>query len=72
MVRDCEHPFAEDLITDEAGVVDRKFPVLTKVSGLVEALRMGGSYKLVEKLWGQFVLTAGPVKTEAAKFWQVP
>ena len=30
-VRDREHPFAEDLITDGAGVVDPQLPVLTKV-----------------------------------------
>ena len=27
---------------------------------------MGGSYGLIEKLWAQFVLTAGPVKLEVA------
>ena len=66
MVRDREHPFAEDLITDEASVLDPQLPVLTKVSRLVDALRMGGSYEFVEKLWAQFVLTAGPVNTEVA------
>ena len=66
VVRDREHPFAEDLITDEAGVVDPQLPVLTKVSCLVDALKMGGSYGLVEELWAQFVLTAGPVNTEVA------
>ena len=60
LVRDREHPFAEDLITDGAGVVDSQLPVLTKASCLVDALRMGGSYELTEK----FVLTAEPVKTE--------
>ena len=66
VVRDLEHPFAEDLITDEAGVVDPQLPVLTKMSCLVDALKMGGSYGLVEKVWVQFVLTAGPVNTEVA------
>ena len=66
VVRDREHPFAEDLITGEAGVVDPQLPVLTKVSYLVDALRMGGSYELIEKLWAQFVLTAGSVNTEVA------
>ena len=61
VVRDREHPFAEDLITDEAGVVDPQLPVLAKVSCLMNAMKMGGSYGLVEKLWAQFVLTAGPV-----------
>ena len=64
MVRDREHPFAEDLITDEAGVVNPQLPVLTKVSYLVDALRMGGSYELIEKLWAQFVLTS------SQSFWK--
>ena len=66
MVRDSEHPFAEDLIADGAGVVDPQFPVLTKVSCLVDALKMGSSYELVEKLLAQFVLTAERVNTEVA------
>ena len=66
VVRDQEHPFAEDLISDEAGVIDLQLPVLTKVSCLVDALKMGGSYGLIEKLWAQFVLTAGPVTREVA------
>ena len=66
VVRDREHPFAEDLITDEAVVIDPQLPVLVKVSCLVDAMKMGGSYGLVEKLWVQFVLTAGPVKRELA------
>ena len=66
VVRDREHPFAEDLISDEAGVIDPQLPVLTKVSCLVDGLNMGGSYGLIEKLWAQFVLTAGPVNREVA------
>ena len=66
VVRDQEHPFAEDLISDEAGVIDPQLPVLTKVSCLVDALKMGGSYGLIEKLWAQFMLTAGPVNREVA------
>ena len=66
VVRDREHPFAEDLISDEAGVIDPQLPVLTKVSCLVDGLKMGGSYGLIEKLWAQFVLTAGPVAREVA------
>ena len=66
VVRDREHPFAEDLISDEAGVIDPELPVLTKVSCLVDASKMGGSYGLIAKLWAQFVLTAGPVKCEVA------
>ena len=66
VVRDREHPFAEDLITDEAGVVDPQLPVLANVSCLVDAMKMGGSYGLVEKLRAQFVLTAGSVNREVA------
>ena len=66
VVRDREHLFAEDLISDEAGVIDPQLPVLTKVSCLVDGLKMGGSYGLIKKLWAQFVLTAGPVKREVA------
>ena len=66
VVQDREHPFAEDLISDEAGVIDPQLPVLTKVSCLVDGLKMVGSYGLIEKLWAQFVLTAGPVAREVA------
>ena len=66
VVRDREHPIAEALITDGAGVVDPQLSVLTKMSFLVDALRMGGSYEIVEKLWAQLVLTAGQVNTEVA------
>ena len=65
-LRKREHPFAEDMITDEAGVVDPQLPVLTKVFSLVDALKMGGSYERIEKPWAQFVLFAGPVNTEVA------
>ena len=64
--RDCEHPFAEDLICDEADVIDPQLLVLTKVSCLVDGLKMEGSYGLIEKLWAQFVLTTWPVKCEVA------
>ena len=64
--RDREHPYAEDLITDEACDGDPQPPVLTKVSCLVDALKLERSYELIEKLWAQFVLTAGPVNTEVA------
>ena len=66
VVRGRERPFAENLITDEAGVADPQLPFLTKVSCLVDAPKMGSSYELIEKLWAQFVLTAGPVDTEVA------
>ena len=64
VVRVREHPFAEDLITDEAGVADPHLSVLTKVSCLVVALRMGSSYELIEKLSVKFILTTGPTKSE--------
>ena len=51
VIRDREHPFGEDLISDEAGVIDLQLPVLTKMSCLVDGLKMGGSYGLIEKLW---------------------
>ena len=66
VVHDREQPFAEDLITDEAGVVDPQLPVLTKVFCLADALKMGGSYDFIEKKWAQFVLATGPVNTEVA------
>ena len=66
MVHDHEHPFAEDLITDEVGAVDPQLPVLTMVSCLVDSLKKGGSHGLIERLWAQFVLTAGPMNTEVA------
>ena len=50
VVRDCEHPFAEDLIADGAGVVDPQLPVLSKLSCLVDGLRMACSKELIEKL----------------------
>ena len=43
VVRDREHSFAEDLIPNEAGVVDPQLPVLTKVSCLLDALKMGAA-----------------------------
>ena len=65
-MRDQKQPFAEDLISDEAGVINHQLPVLTKVSCLVDGLKTGGSYGLIEKLWAQFVLTVGPVNREVA------
>ena len=56
VVRDREYPFAEDLIADSSGTVDASLPGLAKVSSLVEVLRLGGSYELVQQLWSQFTL----------------
>ena len=62
--RDREYPFCEDLTTDDAGVVDPQLPILAQVSSLLEVLRLGGSYELVEQLWTQFSLTASSVNIE--------
>ena len=40
VVRDHEHPFAEDLITDEDDVIDPQLPVLANVLCLVNAMKM--------------------------------
>ena len=66
VVCDREHPFMEDLITNEAGVVDPQLPVLKKMFCLVDALKMGGSCELILKVWVQSVLTTGPVNFEVA------
>ena len=63
---DCEHPFAEDLIADGAGIIDPQLRVPTIVSCFVDALRMRGSYELGTKLWAQLVLITGQVNTEVA------
>ena len=55
--RDREYPSREELIADDAGVVDPQLPILAKVSSLLEVLRLGGSYEIVEHLWAQFPLT---------------
>ena len=44
---DREHPFAEDLIADEADVVDLKLPILAKVSCLMDILKKGGPKSLL-------------------------
>ena len=64
VVRECENPFAEDLIADGAVVIDPQLPALTKTSCLVDALRIGGSYELVEKLREQFVPNARRINPE--------
>ena len=61
VVRDTEYPFPEDLIVYSSGAVDFSFRVLAKVTALVEALRLSGSYELVHQLWSQFTLVAGRV-----------
>ena len=66
VVCDCEQSFAGDRVTDGAGLVEPQLPVLTKVSLLLDALKMGGSYEFFKKLWSQILLTAGRVNTEVA------
>ena len=66
VVRDREYPFAEDLIIDESGSPDATLPVVTKVSSLIETLRLGGPYELVGQLWSQFTLIASRVNIEVA------
>ena len=66
VVRDREYPFAEDLIIDESGSPDATLPVVTKVSSLIETLRLGGPYELVGQLWSQFTLIASRVNIDVA------
>ena len=61
VVRDREYPFREDLIPDASGNVDPQLPMLAKVSNLIDAFQLGGSYELVEKLWERFVPTASQI-----------
>ena len=58
VVRDREDPFREDPIPDASGNVDPQLPMMAKLSCLVDALQLGRSCELVEKLWERFVLTA--------------
>ena len=67
VVRDREHPFTEDLIVDEAEVIDPNLPLLTKVTSLVQVLQSGGSYALIAKLWPQFIVLAGNINVEVAR-----
>ena len=64
VVKDREYPFSEDLIVDSSGSVDVSLPVLAKVSALVKALPLGGSYELVHQLWSQFTRFAGQLNVD--------
>ena len=64
--QDGEYPFREDLIPDASGNVDPQLPMLAKVSCLVDALQLGGSYELVKKLWGWCMLTASRINVTIA------
>ena len=66
VTRDREYPFREDLIPDASGNVNPQLPMLAKVSCVFDALQLGGSYELVEKLWERFVLTASRIKVTVA------
>ena len=64
VVRHREFPFAEDFIANGAGAVDPELPKLASKFRFMDVLKIGASYKLVEKLWAQFVLTNGGVIVE--------
>ena len=64
--RDWEYPFQEDLFSDASGNVDPQWPKLAKISCLLDALQLGGSYELVEKLWQRFVLSASRINVTVA------
>ena len=66
VVRDREYPLAEDLIVDESGAMDATLPVVAKVSSVIEVLRLGGPYELVNQLWSQFTLIASRVNIDVA------
>ena len=66
VVRDREYPFREYLIPDASGNVDPHLPMLAKVSCLIDALQLGGSYELVHKPWERFVLTASRIDVTVA------
>ena len=66
VVRDREYPFRKDLIPEASGNTDPQLPVLAKVSSLVDVLKLGGNYELVERLWERFVLTASRVNVIVA------
>ena len=67
VVPDREYPFTEDLIVDdESGAPDATLPVLAKVSSLIEILRLGRPYELVNQMWSQFTLIASRVNIDVA------
>ena len=49
---------------DEYGFPDATLPVLAKVSSLIEVLRLGGPYELVNQLWSHFTLTTSRVNID--------
>ena len=63
---DRKYSFREDLIPDAFGNVDPQLPMLAKVSYLIHALQLGGSYEPVQKLWEGFLLTASCINVPVA------
>ena len=64
--RNREYPFAEESILDESGSPDATLPVVAKVSSLIEILRLGGLYELVNQLWSHFTLIASRLNIDVA------
>ena len=64
VIRDREYLFSKDIDVEGSGTVDVCFAVLVKVSSLVEALCLGGSYELVHQLWSQITLTSGQMNVD--------
>ena len=56
--------FSDDFMVDISVAVDVSLPVLAKVSVLIEALRLSGSYELVHQLWSHFTLVVGRVNVD--------
>ena len=61
---DREYPFAKDIIREGSGAVDVSLPVIAKVSALVEALRLGGSFERVYQLSSRVTPVSGQVKVD--------
>ena len=66
LIRDRERVSTEDLLVDESGAADPKFPVIAWISSLMEVFRLDGSNEHVEKLWSPFILTDSRVHIEVA------
>ena len=54
------------MIPDASGNTDPQFPLLAKISSLVDVLQLGGSYELNERMWERFVLTTSRVIVSVA------
>ena len=60
-----ERVFTEDFLVNQSGAADTNLPVARLLS-LMEVFRLGGSYELIERLWGHLMLNAGRVDVEVA------